>query len=76
MIIENDKLVAMSNSELEKAIKDKGVFLHMFDGTMNEIRVKKVVGVDCFSSQIVDYTNLIFERHTIESIEIIESYNI
>lgn len=70
-IIEYDELKTMSNEELLELIKDQGVFLNMFDGTMNEVRIKDIVGTDIYTAKLTDYIGLSFYRQAIKSIEII-----
>lgn len=70
-IIEYDELKNMSNEELLELIKDQGVILKMIDGTMNEVRIKGIIGTDTYSVKLIDYIGLSFYRHAIKSIEII-----
>ena len=71
-IIEYDELKVMSNEKLLELIKDRGVFLKMFDGTMNEVRIKDIIGTDIYTARLIDYTGLSFYRQAIKSIEIID----
>ena len=70
-IIKEDDLKKMSDEELSEIIKDQGVFLYMHDGSMNEARIKDVMGTDNFNSKVIDYTGLSFFRQTIREIEVI-----
>lgn len=69
-IINEEELKSLSNEKLLELIKDRGVFLNMYDGTMNEIRVKDIVGDD-YSAKILDFTGLSFFRQAIRCIEIL-----
>ena len=70
-ILKEEVLKKMSNKELSENIKDQGVFLYMYDGSMKEVRIKEVVGKDFLNSKVIDYTGLSFFRQTIREIEII-----
>lgn len=71
-IISEECLSHISNEELIKRIKDRGVYLYMYDGTMNEVRIKDLISLDVLTAKLVDYTGLTFLRQTIKSIEIME----
>ena len=70
-IIEHDELKNMSNEEILELIKDRGVFLKMFDGTMNEVRIKDIIGTDFNTAKLIDFVGLSFYCQAIKSIEII-----
>ena len=65
-----EELKAMSNEELSNLTINHGVYLYMYDGTMNEVRIKDLVGTDVFMAKLIDYTGLSFFRQSIKRIEI------
>ena len=69
-IIEYDELITLSNKELLELTKNRGVFLYMHDGSMNEVRIKDLIGTDVFTAKFIDYTGLLYCRQAIKIIEI------
>ena len=69
-IIEYDELITLLNKELLDLTKDRGVFLYMHDGSMNEVRIKDLIGSDAFTAKFIDYTGLSYCCQAIKRIEI------
>lgn len=73
-IIEYEELKTLSNNQLSELTEGRGVFLYMHDGTMNEVRIKYIVGNDIFSAKFIDCTGLEFYRQNVKRIEILDSF--
>ena len=69
-LIKNDMLTLLSNEELIKMTKNRGVFMYMNDETMNQVRIKDLIGIDLYNTKLLDYTGLSFYRQSINRIEI------
>lgn len=70
--IEEEELLKMDDETLLKRIKDKGVFLHLYNGEINEGRVKKIIVSENSTSMIEFYTTRKTFRSNIKRIEIID----
>lgn len=60
----------MSNDELQVLIRNRVVTFNMYDGTMKQVRVKKLLGADNLTAKTLTYTDLQVFRQGIKSIVI------
>ena len=71
--IEEDELQVLNDTELLEHIKEKGVLFHLYNGKINQGRVKDIIPTDNNTSTILFDTGQKTFRPTIKRIEFIDN---